>query len=65
MGGISLVLGIVAVLVLVGIAVAFVLPRGTVRQGHRLQEGDDGRRPIHDVPHPEQAERERGTLFPS
>jgi hypothetical protein len=65
MGGISLLLGIVAVAVVVAIAVAFVLLRGTVRQGHRLQQGEEGRRPVHDVPHPEQAERERGTLFPS
>ncbi|HEX3317790.1 MAG TPA: hypothetical protein VHR88_07210 [Solirubrobacteraceae bacterium] len=65
MGGIALILGLVAVAALVAMVVAFVVLRGGTRQAHRLRGEDDGRRPAHDMPHPEQAQRERGTLFPS
>jgi hypothetical protein len=65
MGGIALILSIIAVAVLVAVVVAFVVLRSGTREAQRLRGDDEGRRPLHDVPHPEQAQRERGTLFPS
>ena len=66
MGGIALILSIIAVAILVAMVFGFIMLRGGTRQARRASDdGGRGRRPLHDVPHPEQAERERGTLFPS
>jgi hypothetical protein len=64
MGGIALILSLIAVAILVGGFVALLVLRGGARQGRRLAESPEAPRPRHDAPHPEQAERERGTLFP-
>jgi hypothetical protein len=65
MGGIELILSLVAIVGLIAAVFGFFALRSATRQGHRARaRQDDDARPLYDAPHPEQAERERGTLFP-
>jgi hypothetical protein len=64
-GGLAIILGLVLLVVIGGAVFLFMGGRGAVRRGHEARRGEDGDRPRHEAPHPEQAERERGTLYPS
>lgn len=64
MGGIGLILILVIIVGLIAAVFGFFALRSATRQGHRAQARQDDGRPLYDAPHPEQAERERGTLFP-
>jgi hypothetical protein len=64
MGGIELILSVVVIVGVIAAVFGFFALRSATRQGHRAQAGQDHGRPLYDAPHPEQAERERGTLFP-
>jgi hypothetical protein len=64
MGGIELILSLIVIVALIGAFFGFFALRSATRQGHRARAGEDSGRPLYDAPHPEQAERERGTLFP-
>jgi hypothetical protein len=64
MGGIGLILILVIIVGLIGAAFGFFSLRSATRKGHRARARQDDGRPLYDAPHPEQAERERGTLFP-
>lgn len=64
MGGIGLILILVIIVGLIAAVFGFFALRSATRQGHRARARQNGGRPLYDAPHPEQAERERGTLFP-
>ena len=64
MGGIELILSLVVIVGLIAAVFGFFALRSATRQGHRARARQDDGRPVYDAPHPEQAERERGTLFP-
>ena len=64
MGGIELILILVIIVGLIAAVFGFFALRSTTRKGHRARARQDDGRPLYDAPHPEQAERERGTLFP-
>jgi flagellar basal body-associated protein FliL len=64
MGGIEFILILVIIVGLIAAVFGFFALRSATRQGHRLRARQDHGRPLYDAPHPEQAERERGTLFP-
>jgi len=64
MGGIELILSLVVIVGLIAAVFGFFALRSATRQGHRARARQDDGRPLYDAPHAEQAERERGTLFP-
>lgn len=75
MGAAAIFLLLLIVIVAIGAAVFFSGGLGALQGRRQGQVGDagmgaegsggsGGRRRVHDAPHPEQAERERGTLFP-
>ena len=64
MGGIGLILILVIIVGLIAAGFGFFALRSATRQGHRARARPDDGRPLYDAPHPEQAERERGKLFP-
>jgi hypothetical protein len=65
-GGVAIFL-ILVILVVLGAAVFFFLGgRGATKRARQADaDGEAGPRPTHEVPHPEQQEREKGTAFPS
>jgi hypothetical protein len=63
-GGLAIILALVLFAVIGAAFFLFLGGRSAVRRGHEARQDEPASRPRHEAPHPEQAERERGTLYP-